>query len=95
MTEIFDSFCGPRIPTGLRIRRIVEEQNRRDEARRAGWLWGWCGWWQAEKDEAGGCPRPTDPAVRTAAARDLFIDEMRSKHGFCQNWLRGDEYEDA
>ena len=84
-------FCGPRISPILRIKRAVAEQIRRDEARREGELWGWRMGWQAEKEACGGNPRPTDPAVRTAAARDLFIDEMRAKHGICKNWKREDE----
>ena len=89
--EQLPSFCGPRISPGLRIRRIVAEQIRRDEARREGEIWGWTMGWTMEKEDHGGNPKPTDPDVRTAAARDLFIDDMRARYGICMHWRREDE----
>ncbi len=76
--EQLPSFCGPRISPGLRVRRIVDEQNRQDECLRRIEIWGWTGAWRDAQDAAGGCPRPTDPEVCATAIVDLYIDQRRA-----------------
>jgi hypothetical protein len=71
-------FVGPRIPPGLRVRRLVDEQNRRDECCRRIEMWGWTAQWRDACEAAGGNPRPTDPAVRAQAVVDQFIDDQRA-----------------
>lgn len=76
--EDLPTFVGPRIRPGLRVRRLVYEQIRRDECLRRIEMWGWTGAWRDAQDAAGGCPRPDDPAVCATAVVDLYIDQRRA-----------------
>lgn len=88
--EDLPTFVGPRISPSLRIRRLVEEQNRREECVRRLGMWGWAARWRNACEAADGNPQPTDPDVRATAAWDAFIDTMRA-HGYRKTWRREDE----
>ncbi|WP_297389321.1 hypothetical protein [Acidiferrobacter sp.] len=85
-------FCGPRISPQMRIRRLVTEQNRRDECCRRIEMWGWAAQWRDACEAAGSCPRPDDATVRARAVVDQFIDDQRAS-GQCtmrredERWL--------
>lgn len=86
-------FCGPRISPALRIRRLVTEQNLRDEqARRAG-LDQWVEAWRAACEAAGGNPKPRILAIVRRARLDEYIDHIRQQYGVaaCASLRREDE----
>lgn len=74
-------FCGPRISPGLRIRRMVAEQNRRDEQARRDELARWVDAWRAACEAAGGNPQPRATAVVRKARTDAYIDQMCDRYG--------------
>ncbi|MHB1752197.1 MAG: hypothetical protein ACYCTF_05800 [Acidiferrobacter sp.] len=90
--EQLPTFVGPRISPGLRVRRLVEERNRRDEFVRRMTLATWAAEFREAQSYQDGCPKPHDPEVRARAVLDLYIDEMRAS-GQCtmrredEKWL--------
>ena len=79
--EDLPSFVGPRISPSLRVRRLVDEQNQRDEAARRDKLAQWVVAWRAACDAAGGNPQPRSVAVVRKARSDAYIDQMIAKYG--------------
>jgi hypothetical protein len=79
--EELPSFCGPRIPPGLRVRRIVAAQNCIDEAARRDELARWVDAWRAACEASGGNPQPRSFAVVRRARSDLYVDQMIHKYG--------------
>jgi hypothetical protein len=74
-------FCGPRISPRLRIRRIVDEQNRRDESMRRDELSRWVDAWREACEAAGGNPQPRSFMVVRRARSDAYIDQMYARYG--------------
>ena len=74
-------FVGPRINPVLRIRRIVDEQNRQDEQVRRDEIARWVVAWQEACAAAGGNPQPRSTAVVLRARSDLYVDQMIHKYG--------------
>ena len=79
--EDLPSFCGPRISPSLRIRRLVDEQNRIDEQARREEIARWVIAWREACNAAGGNPQPRATAVVRKARSDLYIDQMIAKYG--------------
>ena len=79
--EDLPSFVGPRISPVLRVRRLVDEQNRRDERARRDELARWVVAWRAACDAAGGNPQPRSFMVVRRARSDLYIDQMHARYG--------------
>ena len=79
--EQLPGFCGPRISPGLRIRRLVDAQNLRDEQVRRGEIAQWVVRWRAACEAAGGNPLPRSTAVVRKARTDLYIDQMIATYG--------------
>jgi hypothetical protein len=74
-------FVGPHISLALRIRRLVMEQNLRDETARRVAIDLWVEAWRAACEAAGGNPKPRTIAVVRRARTDLYIDHMREMYG--------------
>ena len=79
--EDLPTFVGPRISPQLRIRRIVDEQNRQDEAARRDEIAQWVVRWREACEAAGGNPQPRSVAVVRKARSDAYIDQMIAKYG--------------
>ena len=79
--EDLPTFVGPRISPGLRIRRLVDTQNRQDEQRRREEIAQWVVNWRAACDAAGGNPQPRSFMVVRRARSDLYIDQMIATYG--------------
>ncbi len=79
--EQLPSFVGPRISPGLRIRRLVDAQNLRDEQARRDEIARWVIAWRAACDAAGGNPQPRAGAVVRKARTDAYVDQMIAKYG--------------
>lgn len=79
--EELPSFCGPRIPSGLRIRRLVDAQNRQDEQARRDEIAQWVVRWREACEAAGGNPQPRSFMVVRRARSDAYIDQMYARYG--------------
>ena len=79
--EDLPTFVGPRIPPGLRIRRIVDARNRQDEQARREEIARWVVRWREVCDAAGGNPQPQSTAVVRKARTDAYVDQMIAKYG--------------
>lgn len=79
--EDHPNFMGPRIPPGLRIRRLVDAQNLRDEQARRDEIARWVVAWRAACTAAGGNPQPRATAVVRRARSDLYVDQMHARYG--------------
>ena len=79
--EDLPTFVGPRISPQLRIRRIVDEQNRQDEAARRDEIAQWVVRWREACEAAGGNPQPRSFMVVRRARSDLYIDQMHARYG--------------
>jgi hypothetical protein len=79
--EQLPGFCGPRIPPGLRVRRIVDEKSRIDEAARRDEGARWVQSWRAACEAAGGNPQPRATAVVRKARTDAYIDQLIAQYG--------------
>ena len=79
--EQLPTFVGPRISPQLRIRRLVDAQNRADEAARRDEIARWVVAWRAACTAAGGNPQPRATAVVRRARSDLYVDQMHARYG--------------
>lgn len=91
--EELPTFIGPRISPGLRVRRLVMEQNLRDETARRASIDLWVEAWRAACEAAGGNPKPRTLAIVRRARLDEYIDHMRRQYGVaaCSPLRREDE----
>ena len=79
--EDLPNFMGPRISPQLRVRRLVDAQNRIDEQARRDELARWVVAWRAACEAAGGNPQPKAMAVVRRARSDAYVDQMIAKYG--------------
>ena len=79
--EDHPNFMGPRISPQLRVRRLVDEQNRIDEAARREEIARWVVAWQDACAASGSNPQPRAMAVVRRARSDLYVDRMIHKYG--------------
>ena len=79
--EQLPTFVGPRISPQLRIRRLVDAQNRADEAARRDEIAQWVVAWREACDAAGGNPQPRSFMVVRRARSDAYIDQMIARYG--------------
>jgi hypothetical protein len=75
------TFVGPRISPHLRIRRLVAEENLRDEQARRASIDLWVETWRRLCEAAGGNPKPSDLAIVRRARADEIVDYIRQQYG--------------
>ena len=81
IAEARADFCGPRIHPVLRIRRLVDAQNRIDEAARRDEIARWVVAWQEACTAADGNPQPRSTTVVRRARTDAYIDQLIAQYG--------------